>query len=145
MAQGSGAWFTVRRADLEALRKDLETYLQDKGCKIVRNSLSQEKLRLEAHTRHSWKTFLLWLIPYMDLMGYGSRVRTVVRGRTSLKEGDDRYRVEVRCLPLNEYTNEDEEFMLTQSVGERIGDSQQCKRALRKISDFLEKSGYVTR
>ncbi|MHC4599466.1 MAG: hypothetical protein ACYS47_10715 [Planctomycetota bacterium] len=145
MAQGSFGSYHVDVAEdeLKALRSELVRFLERDGYQIRRKGLAKGTLRIEGIRGSSLVAVLMQMLPFMDILGFGSRVKTTIVSRKSLTKGDDSRRLTVRCAPLKELMNEEEQFLISQDVGERMGDNLQCSRCLKRISGFLAQAGYI--
>lgn len=82
-------------------------------------------------------------VPLLSLFGWGSRVRARAAIRVSLNDNDDQTRMSLLIEPMREVQNERESFFFTQSYGESLGDSLQCRRIFKSVRDRLHESGLI--
>jgi len=141
MAQGSFGAFTVYPTDLRKFRDDIVDFLERSNYAINRKTLIEKEIKIEAIRGNKFIAFVFGLIPFMDFLGFGSRVRTTIKCRKSLEEEKDTYRLTIRCEPLMELMDRNEVMIATQGFGEWLGDNLQCRRCFLKFISFLNEIG----
>jgi hypothetical protein len=84
------------------------------------------------------------MIPGFDIIGIGSRVKVMIRCRKGTEEEPEKYFLQLRCEPIQELSDNKENFWVGQPGGEYIGDHLKSKKWFEKVKRFLEEKGYLT-
>ena len=143
MAKGSFGVWNMRAPDLNTFFAGAQKILDEQGYRIRRRRKRKGEATFEAIHGRSLTALLAQFIPFVGLLGWGSRVLVRIKARTSLDKDDDAVRVVIRCTPIRELEDQEETLFLTQDVGEHVGDNLQARRFFRRLIDALSENNLI--
>lgn len=133
MAQECRGHYILNGSDLKRSCDQVHAILSKAGFKAYRRRAADDGFTVAGTRGSSIVAILGSFIPFNDLLGFLTRVRATVTARPSLNEGDDTLHLYVRVWPIDELYDQREQWLYTQGVGERLGDSFQIRRVFHRI------------
>jgi len=133
MPQGSSAHFVLTTKDMNKVREAALDLLRELGFKTYRRGKKEDRFKVEGTSGNWIVAMLANCIPFNQLFGFLTRVRATIQGQRSLNVQDDTCHLFIRTMPVDEYSGTREQYLLTQDIGERMGDNLQARRMLTKI------------
>lgn len=124
-------------------RKETVRILKECGVRAYSRGSSNTQFKAEGIKGNSFIAFIMSYIPLISELGYFSRIMVRAKGLQSLKEGEDDFHLFIQVYPIRELTDDRESAMLTQSLGEHIGDHFQSKRYFAKVVGALRTAGLI--
>lgn len=143
MARGSFGAYRLEIEDPEAARKAVMGVMKRLGYRAHRRGGAQGRFKIVGIRGSTVLALLMQLVPFMELTGFGSRVRATLSGGTSLNEGDSECRLAIRVIPIRETEAREETLFVTQSLGESMGDDMQARRSFRRLVEALAEGGVI--
>lgn len=143
MARGSFGTYRLLKEDPVDARTRVTTEMKRLGYRPHRRGGSEGRFKLVGIRGSSLVAMLVQTIPFAEVLGIGSRVRATVSGGVSLNESDNSCSLSIRVVPIRELEDREETFVLTQDLGEALGDNLQARRAFHRLVNALAESGVI--
>ena len=143
MGKISHGHYLLKSQDLKKGAKTTMDLLGQLGFRAHRRGFTPEHFKVEGVRGNSFIATILQQIPFMSLLGFGSRVKAVVTGQKSLKDGDDSCHLFLRVMPLMEWSDREEVLFASQGLEEHFGDNLQARRVFRKVVEKFRMAGLI--
>ncbi len=141
--QGSAGHFVVKSDNMKEICDSTIDVLRNAGVRAYRRGSTDKQFKAEGVMGNKFVALLAGQVPFLSLFGCFSRVKTTVKCMRSLNEEDDSIHLFIRVVPLMELRDDREIFLITQDLGENIGDNAKAKRVYRNITKGLRAAGII--
>jgi hypothetical protein len=136
--QGCSGHFILNSKDIKEVANQTIALLRAAGVKAYRRGVSDSQFKAEGVKGSSVLALISGFVPFLSTLGFFSRVKVVVKCQRSLNEGDDDLHFFIRAYPIMETQDRRESLLVSQDLGEYIGDHLHTKRCYQKIIQGLQ-------
>lgn len=135
--QGSAGHFTVRSDNVKEICDRTIEILRNAGVRAYRRGATDQQFKAEGIKGNAFVGWLTNQVPFLSWFGWFSRLKVTVKCMRSLTEGDDSVHLYLRVVPIMEMRDSRENLLISQDVGEFVGDNMKAKRVYRQIVNDL--------